>query len=239
MFSHSTITELESFSSVLFIDLVGLLSDRLEEEKLDYSLAAFQSLVGLMLNLVRNTNDESIMLSRAKESAESILTRIPCLIGLISTDSELEVVSRSVLTVCMKGLANLVAIKNGFLTRSAMANNLEECSVEDITTTKTNGKTDPRFVCEVHGVPAVRRRCSYGEHRNRGFYVCGMNRTCLCGYFKWADAADNERLTATPEEGNCKYSDEIGQFIWGLLNKMDEGKMQSTCVLLCEILEFD
>ena len=191
--SHSASTELENFSSVLFIDLVGLLSDRLEEEKLDFSLVAFQSLVDLVLDLVRNTNDESIMLSRAKEFAESILTRIPRLIGLISTDNELEEVSRSVLIICTKGLASLAAIKNDLSGRSSMANNLEECSVEDITPTKSKDKTDPRFVCEVHGVPAVRRRCSHGEHKNRRFYVCGMDRTCRCGYFKWADTPDGEQ----------------------------------------------
>lgn len=47
-------------------------------------------------------------------------------------------------------------------------------------------KTDPRFVCEVHGVPAVRRRCSHGIHKDRRFYVCGLERRERCNYFKWS-----------------------------------------------------
>ena len=44
-----------------------------------------------------------------------------------------------------------------------------------------------RFVCEVHGVPAVRRRCSHGVHKDRRFYVCGLERRERCSYFKWSD----------------------------------------------------
>ena len=43
-----------------------------------------------------------------------------------------------------------------------------------------------RFVCEVHGVPAVRRRCSHGVHKDRRFYVCGLERKHRCNYFKWS-----------------------------------------------------
>ena len=43
---------------------------------------------------------------------------------------------------------------------------------------------EPRFVCE-HG-PAVRRRCSHGVHKDRRFYVCGLDRNKRCNYFKWS-----------------------------------------------------
>jgi len=52
---------------------------------------------------------------------------------------------------------------------------------------KYKDKTDPRFVCDIHGVPAVRRRCSHGEHKDRRFYVCGLERKHRCKYFRWAD----------------------------------------------------
>lgn len=41
-------------------------------------------------------------------------------------------------------------------------------------------KTDPRFICDAHGVPAVRRRCSHGVHKDRRFYVCGLERKHRC-----------------------------------------------------------
>ena len=52
---------------------------------------------------------------------------------------------------------------------------------------KDHDKTDPRFVCAVHNVPAVRRRCSQGKDINRRFYLCGMPRPKRCNYFAWAD----------------------------------------------------
>lgn len=48
-------------------------------------------------------------------------------------------------------------------------------------------KTNCRFICGVHGIPAVRRRCSSGENKDKRFYVCGMERKSRCNYFKWAD----------------------------------------------------
>ena len=44
-----------------------------------------------------------------------------------------------------------------------------------------------RFICDVHGVPAVRRRCSHGIHKDRRFYVCGLEKNKRCNYFKWSD----------------------------------------------------
>ena len=35
-------------------------------------------------------------------------------------------------------------------------------------------------------MPAVRRRCSQGVHKDRRFYVCGLERKLRCNYFKWS-----------------------------------------------------
>ena len=35
-------------------------------------------------------------------------------------------------------------------------------------------------------MPAVRRRCSHGVHKDRRFYVCGLERNQRCNYFKWS-----------------------------------------------------
>jgi hypothetical protein len=60
-----------------------------------------------------------------------------------------------------------------------------------------------RFVCE-HG-PAVRRRCSHGVHKDRRFYVCGLDRKNRCNYFKWStdvqeSSAQNENHMLGPNE---------------------------------------
>ena len=39
----------------------------------------------------------------------------------------------------------------------------------------------------MHGAPAVRRRCSHGIHKDRRFYVCGLEKSKRCNYFKWSD----------------------------------------------------
>ena len=45
-------------------------------------------------------------------------------------------------------------------------------------------------------MPAVRRRCSHGVHKDRRFYVCGLERSQRCNYFKWADALESAPSTA-------------------------------------------
>ena len=65
-----------------------------------------------------------------------------------------------------------------------------------------------RFVCEVHRVPAVRRRCSHGVHKDRRFYVCGMDRSQRCNYFKWS----SDIPVTAPRIGNESYSDLFASF---------------------------
>ena len=46
----------------------------------------------------------------------------------------------------------------------------------------------PRFVCEAHNVPALRRRVSAGENKDRRFYICGVaNKAQRCSFHRWAD----------------------------------------------------
>ena len=43
-------------------------------------------------------------------------------------------------------------------------------------------------------MPAVRRRCSHGVHKDRRFYVCGLERNQRCNYFKWSSEAPESAL---------------------------------------------
>jgi len=230
--------EVEKFSSILFRDLRSLLSDRLQESKLaSISLTAFQSLMDLVLNMVRKSGDDSIMLSRAKELAATVLACIPNSFDIVARNDELEEVARAVLIICMQGLSRVATVKSDLSGRQPMVN-MDDCSVEDITSTKSKEKTDPRFVCEVHCVPAVRRRCSHGAHKNRRFYVCGMDRNSRCSYFKWADLEEGME-TNLLEGPTCKFMDEIGRYVWGVLNRADGVDTRSISDQLCDLLERD
>ena len=51
-------------------------------------------------------------------------------------------------------------------------------------------------------MPAVRRRCSHGVHKDRRFYVCGLERSQRCNYFKWS----SEVPESAPQFGNESHS---------------------------------
>lgn len=107
----------------------------------------------------------------------------------------------------------------------------------DRSSTPTKNKTDPRFVCDTHGVPAVRRRCSHGEHKDRRFYVCGMNRKNRCKYFKWADELDtkpkaNEKPAANEKTVANNVDEEVRSIVWNLLNSGNLPLHQQLCMLL-------
>lgn len=227
--------DLENFPSILFNDLLRLLTDRLKQGDLDFPLTSFRSLMDLVLGVVRSSDDDAL-LSRVKMFAETVLEFVPSFIDIITRNGELEQTARSVLVICMQSLARLATAKNDLSGGDSMLD-LDECSVEDTSPRKLKEKTDPRFVCEVHGVPAVRRRCSHGPQKNRRFYVCGMDRSSRCSYFKWADSEDGQ--VASIQDLKCKFTDEIGRLMWGLLNKSGGPDPRPICRQLCELLEHD
>lgn len=51
-------------------------------------------------------------------------------------------------------------------------------------------------------MPAVRRRCSHGVHKDRRFYVCGLERSQRCNYFKWS----SDVPASTPQFENESHS---------------------------------
>ena len=79
-----------------------------------------------------------------------------------------------------------VESKMGGLSSSNAAANQADIAAAKAALRKSD-KIDPKFVCKVHGIPAVRRRCSSGENVERRFYVCGMPRAKRCDYWEWAD----------------------------------------------------
>ena len=230
--------DLGEFASSLFSHLLQLLVDQLKSGQLDCPSAS-GSLMNLLLDMIRNSGNDMLEMSRAKQFAEAVSSCAPVLIGMIEQKEEM---ARSVMIVCLRGLTRLVASKDDASGRLALSN-MDDCSVEDtlpeLLPVKAKGKTDPRFICDVHGVAAVRRRCSQGDHKNRRFYVCGMARSSRCKYFKWADTEDSERETVPQAETKCKFTAEIESFVWKLFKKPYSADSRPLHALLCQILELD
>lgn len=105
-------------------------------------------------------------------------------------------------------------------------------------TTSNKTKTDPRFVCETHGVPAVRRRCSSGEHKDRRFYVCGMSRRNRCNYFKWADEVDDlPSKGKEPQPRKAEVESKLCPVIWRLLNDGENPLHKDLCIFLRQYIK--
>ena len=128
--------DLEDFSSVLFRDLLRFLTFRLKEIRADFSLPAFQPLVNLVLNVIRKSGDDSIKLMRAKEFSDRIITCTSNLVKVITRHDELEMVATSVLTMCLRGLSNVAALKSNLSDRHFMSD-LDDYSVEEYFPTKS------------------------------------------------------------------------------------------------------
>jgi E3 ubiquitin-protein ligase UBR4 len=228
---------LETLSSVLFNDLLQLLADNLKEGKLDFAPSSFRSLVDLVLNITKKSGDEDLEMNRAKQYAEALSKRIPHLIDIITRHDTLEAAARPLLTTCIQGLSSLVTPRADASGKSSLSN-IDDCSVEDTLPAKSKKKTDPRFVCEVHGVAAVRRRCSHGANKNRRFYVCGMSRNSRCKYFKWAESEDG-KLPDSSEDEKSKWTTEIERFTWELFKEPRGADSRPLHVQLCMLLELD
>ena len=90
----------------------------------------------------------------------------------------------------MKSLLNLLLRWDPFVNKERVIPSIEpEQDVAEAETaqpssciTKSKDKTDPRFVCETHGVPAVRRRCSHGVQEASAItnpFLHWMQRFCV------------------------------------------------------------
>jgi len=196
--------EAEKKVSSIFDGVLELATRSLEHETAMSGTGAehIEPLLNCLLQLVSNSASEDMQVQRGKSMAARLCQSIGSLIescikeeglegGAESSEVE-DAHARSSLNVALCALSSLISGRSAVLTSpnaSAKCKLLSgggDTSWAD-STAGHKDKTDPRFVCDVHNVPAVRRRCSKGVHKDRRFYVCGMDRSLRCKYFKWAD----------------------------------------------------
>ncbi len=185
------VVKTEGFRSNIFTQLLGLITNSLDVSDEGTSPPSIHVLQ-LVLDIVLASCNEELKCARGKEMALALTKNLPNLVKACQSDQANSSVSRSKIVASLRTLASLVHNKREI--------NCGPPSVVATVEEETHGqhhhhhhhhkdKTDPRFICDVHGVPAVRRRCSHGPHKDRRFYVCGLERSNRCNYFKWADAA--------------------------------------------------
>ena len=203
---------LEAFVNGIFSSTLKLLSRALQGHGEEARLALILS---LLTDLVRNSSEQGGKLIRAKMLAASISE------GLSNMVVSSDLAERTQLLMCLRSLTSL------FDTDNSSAQSLLD-----------KGTSKPKQVmCDVHGVPAVKRRCARGEHKDRRFWVCGLERALRCQYFRWTDQV-GQTTVMTKKAKKTKYEKDLASSVWGIFNSSSESTSGGTLQeKLCQLLE--
>jgi|SaaInl74LU_5_DNA_1037368.scaffolds.fasta_scaffold04256_2 hypothetical protein len=128
----------------------------------------------LAVDLVLNATTDELKASRGKEMVVALTKHLKNLIEGCPSDAEVPPDACTKIVMSLRSLTSLVLARRDIMSRKFPPETKGKPS------SRQKDKTDPRFICDVHGVPAVRRRCSHGVHKDRRFYVCGLERKHRC-----------------------------------------------------------
>jgi len=185
----------ESFRSHIFVHLVEVASRSINTVEYCDSPPLSCHVLQLLLDIALKSDTEEMKITRGKQMAASFSENILGLMKLCqSVEPNISKQERVKLVLCIRSLASLLLQRHEVSTDPSPVSYVDEISCES---PARKDKTDPRFVCEVHGLPAVRRRCSHGVHKDRRFYVCGLERKHRCNYFKWSSDFPDEAPEST------------------------------------------
>ncbi len=171
----------EYFLGELFAFVMGQLSFTLKQERCKTST---ESLIKLLLDLIRHSKRNSLRHERATLFVRDLSKGISHILNYISRDQKLTHNNMSFLVTYLRGLSSLTTphLKSEFFYPASESDSIHRSRV----VSKGDDKT--KFICDVHRIPAVRRRCDKaGPNKDRRFYVCGKEKGERCDYFRWAD----------------------------------------------------
>eukprot|EP00567_Pseudictyota_dubia_P000460 CAMPEP_0197467594 /NCGR_PEP_ID=MMETSP1175-20131217/65650_1 /TAXON_ID=1003142 /ORGANISM="Triceratium dubium, Strain CCMP147" /LENGTH=809 /DNA_ID=CAMNT_0043003671 /DNA_START=75 /DNA_END=2501 /DNA_ORIENTATION=- len=213
--------------SELFTWLLDLAMTAFSASDLEPPLHHPTHLLNLLLFFVWNADSKEAQLDRGTKIATKLCERMRIVIETLGEESslsnDLSSKLRSSLVMALQTLVSLSLQQRSISEEPNCAeegNNVVDvpAPIVDEKNKDRSDKTDPRFVCDIHGVPAVRRRCSRGENKDRRFYVCGMERKRRCNYFKWADADSSDHPGGVPgHRGTSAASKLIQSELWKLI----------------------
>ena len=201
----------EAIKSRLFSHLLSLVPRSITK-----TLPLTHHLIHLLLKIVYTSKSEKLKSARGKEMLNSMAIYLRDM--LQAKENGTHAIGKMV--VVLRTLSSLVTKKTSIVQGIPISFCKNGPREKDFKRHQHKSKTDPRFICDVHKIPAVRRRCSHGIHKDRRFYgktnnvvrtptvlvlvrsshtycstfftVCGLGRKHRCSYFKWADASLNE-----------------------------------------------
>lgn len=195
----------EEFLGALFAFVMEKLSSTLKKDHFGTNVG---SIIGLALDLIGHSKCHSLKHDRATWFVKEVVNGISNVMSNLSPSGQkLDKEKTLSLMTCLRALSKLLAPQGDFESYSPdskpAALNKPQSTSKD--------RTSSRFVCDVHGIPAARRRCAKGINKDRRFYVCGKERGQRCSFFVWAD----ERvLNAGHAESKSQFHDIIKAFMW-------------------------
>jgi hypothetical protein len=226
--------DFESFTDDIFLNILNLVENILDVTGSNVPVGRLNPILALLVDSINLGSSDKSRTSRAQRYVQSALKFVKRMLNCTSELSSLEKPSQILLINILNSLCWLTGTRPEG--HPSMGDDVSETSPP--VSEKGKRKTDPRYACDIHRVPAVRRRCSSGANKDRRFYVCGMDRKHRCSYFVWADQSIQvENPTRSLVEK------ELDSYIWKLL--IDASTPQSSlsdqiCDLVgAEVLKWD
>ena len=209
----------ENFVSHLFACTLEVLSTMLKGGSLNSKLAP---ILRLLLDLIWNSRSISSQNEWARRFAREVSHGITFLLTLKGSDGVIAQGPMWSIIVCLRSMQLLI-----FPDLQDSALFFEQLHSDD----DIRSRTHPDVVCDVHDIPAVRRRSAKGKNKDRRFYVCGKERGQRCNFFKWAD--DVELKSRSKSRISSRFKEIVLKYLWNLLTP-DESPLNA---VLCEFLE--
>ena len=150
----------EAIRSQLFSHLLSLVPKSLA------NLSLARHLIHLLLKMVNTPKSEKLKTARGKEMLKSMATYIRDMLQANEDGTH----ATGKMVVVLRALSSLVTKKTNIDQGMPTSTSKSGSKENDVKGHQHKSKTDPRFICDVHKIPAVRRRCSHGVHKDRRFY---------------------------------------------------------------------
>lgn len=219
----------EDFVDAIFSSVIDLLSNAFAEHR---GGPWFGLMLSLLIDLVHHSNEAGGRLSRARRVANEICLGASHIIDASGKSSkDFQRFGRVTLIMSLRALTYLLVPE---MMESDVGNSLLGKKDDGVEPGATTDADDVK--CDVHGVLAVRRRCARGEHKDRRFYVCGMDRRQRCKFFLWADQV-GQKSPSKSFEGKSNLDESIASCLWNLFSKRSVANTQPLHLQLCNFLE--
>lgn len=231
--SHKGNQSFEDFVGGLFSSVVDLLASSLKNNCWGRH---FGSLIELLIDLIHNSSEDKGKLERAKQLAIELASGVSRLLSFADLSDEKQQYEKNLtLVICLRGLTSiLIPGSNGNECLPSSQHDVG-CDAEGNKSLKGSERTKAQVSCIVHGVPANRRRCAGGVHKDRRFYICGLERSLRCKFFVWADQVGMKQ--SSKPRVRSQYDNAVSTYIWQLFSMATAAQSNPLHAQLCLFLE--